>query len=476
MREWQSSRREFLRHAGLAGAGLLVAIRDLEARAVAPPLREAVAAVAADPWLRADAILTRIKPPVFPARDVLITDFGAVGDGEQDCSIAIRNAITVCALAGGGRVVVPAGRFLTGPVHLKSGVNLHVAEGATLAFSRDPRDYRSLVFTRWEGVELLNYSPFVYAFEQQNIAVTGAGTLDGQADDSHWWPWKSESAGRQRLMDMGMKGVPVHERVFGEGYHLRPNFVQPYRCKNVLIEGVTVVNSPMWELHPVLCTNVTIRKVSINSHGPNNDGCDPESCRDVLIEGCRFDTGDDCIALKSGRNNDGRRLHVPVENIVIRDCVMADGHGGVVIGSEISGGARNVFAERCRMDSPQLDRTLRIKTNAVRGGIVEDVYMRDVTVGQVAEAVVTINYFYEEADKGTFLPIVRNVEVRRVTSKKSRYALLLRGFKQDPIKDIRLVDCTFDGVESPDVLENVAGLMLRNVRINGQLKNETITR
>jgi polygalacturonase len=196
----------------------------------------------------------------------------------------------------------------------------------------------------------------------------------------------------------------------------------------------------------------------------------------VLIEGCRFDTGDDCIALKSGRNNDGRRLNVPVENVVIRDCVMADGHGGVVIGSEISGGARNVFSERCRMDSPQLDRALRIKTNAVRGGVVEDVYMRDVTVGQVAEAVVTVNYFYEEGDKGTFLPVVRNVEVRRVTSRQSKYALLLRGFEQDPIQDIRLTDCTFDGVASPDVIENVTGLTLTNVRINGELRNETITR
>jgi polygalacturonase len=364
-------------------------------------------------------------------------------------------------------------------------VNLHVAEGATLAFSTDPRQYLPPVFTRWEGVELMNYSPLIYAFEQQNIAVTGSGTLDGQAGDSHWWPWKgsagqatgpNQNAGRERLMDMGMKGVPVADRVFGEGHNLRPNFVQPYRCKNVLIEGVTIINSPMWELHPVLCTNVTVRKVTINSHGPNNDGCDPESCRDVLIEGCRFDTGDDCIALKSGRNNDGRRLNVPVENVIIRDCVMADGHGGVVIGSEISGGARNIFSERCHMDSPQLDRALRIKTNAVRGGIVEDVYMRDVRVGEVAEAVVTVNYFYEEGDKGTFLPVVRNVEVRGVTSTKSRYALLLRGFKQDPIQNIRLVDCTFDGVASADVIENVTGLTLTNVRINGQVRNETITR
>ena len=169
----------------------------------------------------------------------------------------------------------------------------------------------------------------------------------------------------------------------------------------MLIEGVTIVNSPMWEIHPVLCQNVTVRDVSIGSHGPNNDGCDPESCRDVLIEGCMFDTGDDCIAIKSGRNDDGRRVNVPSENVIIRNCTMKDGHGGVVIGSEISGGVRNVFAEHCRMDSPHLDRALRLKNNAVRGGVVEDIYMRDVTVGQVAEAVLTIDFFYEEGDSGS---------------------------------------------------------------------------
>jgi polygalacturonase len=277
-------------------------------------------------------------------------------------------------------------------------------------------------------------------------------------------------------MDMGMKGIPVAARVFGEGYYLRPNFIQLYRCGNVLVEGVTIVNSPMWEIHPVLCTNVTVRGVTITSHGPNNDGCDPESCRDVLIEGCRFDTGDDCIALKSGRNNDGRRLNVPVENVVVRDSVMADGHGGVVIGSEISGGARNIFAERCRMDSPRLDRALRMKTNSVRGGVIEHVYMRDVTVGEVAEAVVTIDYFYEEGDAGSFPPTVRDVEVRRVTSRKSKHVVLLRGYAHDPIQDVRLVDCTFDGVSDADIVENVRALRLANVRVNGQLRNEEIRR
>ncbi len=315
--------------------------------------------------------------------------------------------------------------------------------------------------------------------------MTGSGTLDGQASDEHWWPWKgrdknasapNQAAAREALIEMASRGVPVAERVFGEGRCLRPNFVQPYRCHNVLIEGVAIVNSPMWEIHPVLCSNVTVRNVRIDSHGPNNDGCDPESCRDVLIEGCTFDTGDDCIALKSGRNDDGRRIDVPIENVIVRDCQMKDGHGGVVIGSEISGGARNIFAERCRMDSPRLDRVLRIKTNAMRGGVIEHVYMRDVQVGQVAEAVVTINFYYEEADRGGYRPAVRDVEVRNVTSRKSDYGLLLRGFPQAPIRDVRVVDCTFDGVAKPDLLEAVSELVLTNVKVNGAVRNERISR
>ncbi len=432
-----------------------------------------------DPWARADAIVKRIVAPTFAARDFDITKFGAAGDGRANCTAAIAKAIAACRAAGGGRVVVPDGRFLTGAIRLESGVNLHLEPKATLAFSSDSREYPT-VYTRWEGTELMNHSAFIYAFEAENIGVTGTGTLDGQADANTWWSWRApgpqpstrQAPARARLLELANRGVPVAERVFGEGHYLRPNFVQPYRSRNIVIEGVTIVNSPMWELNPVLCENVTIRNVSVRSHGPNNDGCDPECCRDVLIEGCTFDTGDDCIALKSGRNDDGRRVNRPIENVVIRDCTMKDGHGGVVIGSEISGGARNIFAERCRMDSPQLDRALRIKTNSVRGGIVEGIYMRDVAVGQVAEAVVTIDFFYEEGDTGKYPPTVRDVEVRKVTSRKSQYALLLRGYAHDPIADVRVVDCTFDGVEKPDVVEAVKGLTFKNVRRNGQLLDQ----
>ena len=436
-----------------------------------------------DPWQRADDIVRRIVLPKFPSRDFDITSFGAVADGKTSCTSAIAKAIAACTAAGGGRVVVPAGRFLTGAVRLQSRVNLHLDDKATLAFTDDVKEY-PIVFTRWEGVELMNFSPFIYAFDAQDIAITGGGTLDGQADEHHWWQWRLASQGTQgrdraartRLIDMQSKGVPVSQRVFGAQDYLRPNFIQPYRSRNILIDGVTIINSPMWEIHPVLCESVTVRNVTIRSHGPNNDGCDPESCKDVLIEGCTFDTGDDCIALKSGRNEDGRRLNVPIENVVIRNCTMKDGHGGVVIGSEISGGARNIFAEKCRMDSPALDRALRIKTNSVRGGVIDGVYMRNVTVGEVAEAVVTINFFYEEGEGGAYLPTVRNVEVRNVTSRKSQHALLLRGFKNAQISGVLIEDCTFDGVQQEDVLENVKGIELKNVRVNGKPRNETITR
>jgi polygalacturonase len=224
----------------------------------------------------------------------------------------------------------------------------------------------------------------------------------------------------------------------------------------------------MWEINPVLCTNVTVRGVRVESHGPNNDGCDPESCRDVLIEDCDFDTGDDCIAIKSGRNADGRRVGVPSENIVVRGCRMRDGHGGVTIGSEISGGVRNVFVERCTMDSPNLDRALRFKNNALRGGVLEHVYMRDVTVGQVADAVLSIDLHYEEGQNGPFTPVVRHVEVRGVTSRKSEYGLYMRAYEGSEISDVRVVDCRFDGVAKGNVTDGVRGLAYRNFTVNGR--------
>jgi polygalacturonase len=423
------------------------------------------------------AVLARIRPPQFPDRMFDIVKYGAVAGAQEDASGAIAKAIDACAKAGGGRVLVPRGEFLTGPIHLKSNVNLRLEEGAVLKFSTDPKQYLPLVLTRFEGTECMNYSPFIYAFEQSNVAVTGTGMLDGQADSEHWWPMRAKAkADADALVAMADKDIPVSQRIFGGGHYLRPNFFQPYRCSNVLIEGVSIRSSPMWELNPVLCRNVTVRNVKIATFGPNNDGCDPESSIDVLIEGCIFETGDDCIAIKSGRNRDGRRVGAACENIVIRDCTMKDGHGGVSLGSEGSGGIHNVFVDNCRMDSPNLQRALRLKTNSFRGGSYENVYFTDVTVGLVAEAVIEVDFFYpeyanREGRGGPFQPMVKNVVVEHVTSQKSKRAVYLRGYPDAPVSGVRIAHCSFNDVAEEDVIENVKDLQFEDVKRNGKEMN-----
>jgi len=462
-----TTRRQFIKDLVLSGAALAVYPR--------------LVAAAENPWQTVmPAIRARIKPPRFPARTLHVERFGAKGDASTDCTAAFRAAIEQCTKAGGGKVVVASGTYLTGAIHLKNNVNLEIAEGATIKFSQNPKDFLPVVFSRWEGVELFNYSPFIYAFEQRNIAITGKGTLDGQSNNEHWWPWNgraaygwkegtsNQRADRNALFEMAEKGVPVRDRIFGEGHYLRPQFIQPYRCENVLIEGVTVKNSPMWEIHPVLCRNVIVNDVKINSHGPNNDGCDPESCTDVLIKDCYFDTGDDCIAIKSGRNADGRRLKAPTENIIVQGCRMKDGHGGITVGSEISGGVRNLFAENCKLDSQNLDHALRVKNNAMRGGLLEQLHFRNLEVGQVAHAVITIDFNYEEGAKGSFTPVVRDYTVENLRSAKSKHALDVQGLPGAPIFDLRLKNCTFDNVAEGNIVKNVKDAMLDNIKINGR--------
>lgn len=419
-----------------------------------------------DSWTAYPEVVASIQAPTFPEPEFPITAEGAVADGKTDALPALRKAIDACSAAGGGRVVVPEGKwFVKGPIHLKSGVNLHLAKGATILFSTEPDDYLPAVFTRFEGTEVMSYSPLIYAYEQENIAITGEGTLDGQASFENWW--ELMRGGREDITNlnrMAEEGIPPRERVFAEGSHLRPSFIQPYRCKNILIEGVTLNNSPMWNIHPVLSQNVTIRGVTVDTHGPNNDGCNPECSRDVLIENCTFDTGDDCIAIKSGRNADGRRVGVPSENIVVRGCTMRDGHGGVVLGSEMSGGIRNVFVENCKMDSPRLERAIRLKSNSMRGGYLENLFVRNVEVGEVSDAVVRIDLFYS-SDRGNHYPVVRNIRIESVTSEKSKLPLYLHGLEASPIHDVVISNCTFRNAAEPSIIENVAEITLKNFRL-----------
>ena len=432
---------------------------------------------AAKGWAQLKNVLAEIKLPVFPAKDFPITKYGAKGDGTTDCTEAFKNAIEACNRAGGGRVVVPEGAFLTGAIHLKSNVNIYVSDNATIKFSTDPNKYLPVVFTRFESTECYNYSPLIYANGQENIAVTGKGKLDGQADDTNWWKWKgskdpnakNQIASVKMLNKMGDDGVPVAQRILGDGHYMRPNFIQFINCKRILIDGLTIVRSPMWEINPVLSESITVQNVKINSLGPNNDGCDPECCKNVLIKNCDFSTGDDCIAIKSGRNTDGRRVNVPSENIVVQDCRMNDGHGGVVIGSEVSGSVRNVYAENCVMDSPNLDRALRIKTNSVRGGTIENIYMRNVKIGQVGEAVILVSFKYQEGDTGKFTPVVRNVFVSNVTSEKSNYGLFLDAYERSPVTNVVIENCKFNGVKSDNLLSYTKNLTFKDFYINGKL-------
>jgi polygalacturonase len=270
------------------------------------------------------------------------------------------------------------------------------------------------------------------------------------------------------LHQMAEDNVPLEQRRFGEGFFLRPNFFTPFRCRNVLIEGVCLRRSPMWQVHPLECSNVIVSGLDIDADGPNTDGCDPESCTDVLVENCRFNTGDDCIAIKSGRDADGRRLGLPSRGIIIRRCVMKNGHGGVTLGSEITGGVSHVFAEDCRMDSPNLNYAIRLKDNAMRGGVLEHFYCRRIAIGQVNRAVLNIDFNYEEGAKGPYTPIVRDVLLDTIVSGKSQYAADLQGLGKAPITGVVLRNCTFDNVAEASIVKNVEGLVLDRVRVNGK--------
>jgi len=412
-----------------------------------------------------------IQPPRLSNTEYVITKSGAkpTATAAQNQK-AIQRAIDKCSKKGGGRVVVPAGRrFLTGAIELKSGVNLVVEEGATLEFVFQPELY-PIVETSWEGLECFNLSPCVYAFKAHDIAITGLGTIDGGGTVETWWPWcgsprfgwregmvSQKLEARPRLLRNGEDGVPMYdgqgrrspERVFGPTDGLRPQLVSFNKCERVLLEDITLLRSPFWVIHPLHSTDVTVRRVKMINDGPNGDGCDPECCDRVLIEDCFFNTGDDCIAIKSGRNRDGRERNMPSKNIIIRRCEMKNGHGGVVVGSEISGGCQNVFAHDCVMDSPNLDRVLRIKTNSCRGGIIENINMRNIKVGQCGEAVVKINLDYEHNEQCCrgFNPIVRNINVEGVTCNKSKYGTLIIALDTVcNVYDVNIRNCRFDGV------------------------------
>ena len=454
-------------------------------------------AAAAQQWDEAQykQIEQSIRVPQFADKVYVITKYGAKATNTAaQNQKAIQKAIDKCSKKGGGRVVIPAGeKFLTGAITLKNGVNLHVEEGAVLEFAFQPELY-PIVETSWEGLECFNLSPCVYAFGAKDIAITGKGTIDGGGSNDTWWPWNgnprfgwkegmvSQRGGsRARLLKNGEDGIPMYnekgermpERVFGPEDGLRPQLVSFNKCEGILLEDITLLRSPFWVIHPLHSTDITVRRVKMINDGPNGDGCDPECCDRVLIEDCFFNTGDDCIAIKSGRNRDGRERNMPSKNIIIRNCEMKNGHGGVVIGSEISGGCQNVYAHDCVMDSPELERVLRIKTNSCRGGIIENINMRNVKVGVCKESVLKINLDYEHNEiccRG-FYPTVRNVYMENVTSQQSKYGVQIIGLDEDTyVYDINVKNCKFNGVKDGNFMSGkTRNVNFDNLFINGSL-------
>ena len=427
-----------------------------------------------------------IKAPTFPEKDFLITKYGAkTTNSAAQNQKAINKAIATCSKKGGGRVIVPSGTFVTGAITLLSHVNLVVEKDAVLKFAFEP-DLYPIVPTRWEGIDCRNLSPCIYAYKQTDIAVTGEGTIDGSGANDTWWPWNgnprfgfkegmiSQRGGsRARLLKNAEDGVPMDQRIFTKEDGLRPQLINFYLCENILMENLTLLNSPFWVIHPLLSKNITVRGMKIINDGPNGDGCDPESCDGVLIENCFFNTGDDCIAIKSGRNNDGRLWDKPSENIIIRNCEMKNGHGGVVIGSEISGGCRNVYAENNVMDSPELERVVRIKTNTCRGGVIENINARNIKVGVCKESVLKINLDYEPKEiccRG-FVPTVRNVNIENITCEKSKYGVQIIALDSVcNVYDINVKDCHFNGVKDGNYSKGqTRDVHFDNLFINGSL-------
>ena len=428
-----------------------------------------------------------IKAPTFPERDFVITKYGAkTGNTAAKNQKAINKAILACSKKGGGRVIVPAGTYLTGAITLLSNVNLVVEKDAKLQFVFEP-DLYPVVPTRWEGLDCHNVSPCIYAYKQQNIAVTGEGTIDGGGSKETWWQWtgvpyfggapdklpNQRSGTRARLLKQAEDGIDMNERIFTKNDGLRPQLINFNQCENILLEDLTLLRSPFWVIHPLLSKNITVRGMKIINDGPNGDGCDPESCDGVLIENCYFNTGDDCIAIKSGRNRDGRLWDRPSENIIIRNCEMKNGHGGVVIGSEISGGCRNVYAENNVMDSPELERVVRIKTNTCRGGIIENINARNIKVGVCKESVLKINLDYEHNEiccRG-YIPTVRNINIENITCEKSQYGVQIIALDTACyVYDINVKNCRFNGVRDGNSIKGMTrDVRFDNLFINGSL-------
>ena len=417
---------------------------------------------ATEPCTPQEQIIAGIARTSFPEREWVIEPT------VENPLTALQEAIDSCSYYGGGRVRIKEGHYpLNGPLKLKSNINLHLEEGAYLQFSGRSEDFLPVVLTRWEGTELYGHSPMIYAYHATNIALTGKGTIDAQGG-LEFAAWSEiEAADRDRLREMGDLLTPVQERIFGAGTVLRPSFVQFYGCSRILVEGITLKDSPFWTIHPVFCDHVIVRGVTIDSHFPNNDGCDPESTSNVLIEDCIFRTGDDAVAIKAGRDTDGRATGRPSENIVVRNCDFHSECNGLCIGSEMSGGAANIYMEHVAIGT--VKNAIYFKSNKDRGGYIRNVRVKDITVERARGAIIRFETNYFGFRGGNYPAIYEDFIISDVQAKKADYyALFIEGNPERKIRNIRIENFEVEEAQHPYHLLHTEQIAVEGVTINGE--------
>lgn len=410
-----------------------------------------------------EQILSRINVPEFPSQSFNVLDYGAKSDSIFNNKPAFDKAILACKNAGGGKVIIPEGQyFLEGPIHLESNLNLHLEEGAVLKFSSNP-DHYPLVFSSWEGTLLYNYSPFIYAYQKEYIAITGKGIIDGESSEtfSKWHPLQKKDQLLSR--EMNHNNVPYKDRIFGKGHFLRPQLIQLFECKNILVENVTLQDSPFWCLHLLKCENATIRGLHYDAQNKNNDGIDPEYSKDILIENISFNNSDDNVAIKAGRDHEGRFSKQKSENIIVRNCHFKGLHA-LVIGSEMSAGVRNVFVEDCDYVG-YVKRGIYLKSNPDRGGEISNIYVENVKFGEVLDCFMVTSNYHNQGEG--FPTTIKNIHLKNISCKKARnYGIYIKGHELKKVSDFTLDNFTVDNASRGVFVDYAENIQLNNVTIN----------
>lgn len=461
-----------LLHLTVLAAFMLSGQRGLAAHEPKPGLPAAIAPI------KAPFEMPQLARPSFRDQTYDIRDYGAVpcrweAKERRKSTQAIHQAIATCHAQGGGKVLIPPGDWLTGAIHLKSHVNLHLAEGATVHFSNDLEDYLPVVHVRCEGVEAYNYSPLIYAPQVENIAITGRGTLHGHG--RWWWQWARNNDRGDRVK---AAKLPLDRRSYGKGAGregMRPTFIVPWKAKNILIEGITLNESPMWNVHPVYSENIIVRGITVHSlESPNGDGIVPDSCKNVLIEYNHLETGDDAVVIKSGLNEDGLKINIPSENIVVRNFTARDvrtGSGGIVFGSETSGGIRNIYVHDASFDG--CDRGIRFKTTRGRGNVIENIFIQNVDMKNIEAQAINFNSYYERQATGKS-PLFRNIFIDTVRVHGARTAIEMIGLPEKWLENINITNVVFENVENGAIAHRVKELTLKDVSISSKKRPITL--